>query len=253
MGRSGAAGAGLAVSWWVVGALCVAAFNGQSVSGEHASLRGTILDSRGQPIGGARVRIETHGCAVPIATATTDSAGAYSFVDLKTGAYDLAIVAGGSGDGAIRDVNIGRDVRLLLPNLKLKPGRGLIADCSTDDRSTTVAPLTQSARGSGLSGRVKDAAGEPVAGASIRLIQPGVGRVGETRTDHLGQFSFLGLAVSNNLMIEANADGFFLEQMTRMVVQAGWITEVPAFRLERCEAGCCQAVYKEVRVLGGCA
>lgn len=69
------------------------------------TLAGTVLDSRGQPVAGASVTIQTSDGLHPNAT-HTDADGHFQFARYKTGQYDLRASAGGAKSDWMRRVVI---------------------------------------------------------------------------------------------------------------------------------------------------
>ena len=110
-----------------------------------ASLEGVVLDSEGRPVHRARVEI-------PSSRGTTsDPAGRYEILDLETGPCE--VVASLLERGGI-----------LRTAVEIRPGRNRL-DLRFDP-------------GVEVSGRVVDSEGEPLPGATVRLLQPTVMREG---------------------------------------------------------------------------
>lgn len=120
-----------------------------SVEGqESASLRGTIRDTRGEPVAGATVRLHVKDATLTH-TAHTDPQGNYSFAELHGGVYVLQAAMGGYNDAEIPSLFLGaneaKNVDLaLLPADTKAPASQLTARAPEffDQPQFTVAGVT---------------------------------------------------------------------------------------------------------------
>src|SRR4029453_2155703 len=76
--------------------LCIA-----SAWAEPASIQGIVKDSKGQPIKGADVRVESRDGKQLFNTVKTDAKGHYISQGLKPGVYRVALVVNGAAKAAI--------------------------------------------------------------------------------------------------------------------------------------------------------
>ncbi|MFB9278048.1 carboxypeptidase regulatory-like domain-containing protein [Cohnella cellulosilytica] len=133
-----------------------------------AELPGSIAGTVSLPLPG--VLIELYNRAnLPLSSTYTDSAGRFRFDNLQVGSYVLT---------------------------------GSFADYTLDTAGVTVRPeqesevlLTLTPNPAAVSGRVVDPAGSPLAGASVRLIDPGETPRAVGQTDAEGRFAVGGLPV----------------------------------------------------------
>ncbi len=105
-----------------VAAICVLVVTSPITSGQavNATLLGTVMDSSGAVVAGAKVTITETKTGVSRTTTTNDS-GNYNFSDLAPGQYEVAVESQGFKK-AVRsavDVLVNSDVRV---NLTLQPG-----------------------------------------------------------------------------------------------------------------------------------
>jgi hypothetical protein len=141
----------------------------------RASLEGRLLDGDEKPIAGATLRLERSQRST-----ASDRVGAFSFDGLVPGRYRLTAAAPGYRA-------VARDLDLL----------------AGERRSLGVVRLSPAER---LFGEVVDAAsGEPVAGASIAVVEPAGG--GSARADEEGRFA-LAAGSASGLRLEIRAGGF---------------------------------------------
>ena len=131
-------------------------------------LEGTIVDAEGEAIRGARVRL---GAAMFVATPRTysDDDGRFVFEDVGDGTYELGARKRGFSEG-VREVAVS----------SREANETLVLDALVLERSMPV------------SGIVRDSAGDPVAGASIRweATEEGISGAhrGAAKSDEAGRF-----------------------------------------------------------------
>ena len=70
-----------------------------------ATITGTVLDPSGLAIPGARVDAVQRESGYKYQTQTNE-AGVYTLADLRAGAYDVSVIAGGFKDAVIKDVQL---------------------------------------------------------------------------------------------------------------------------------------------------
>src|SRR5215470_19758792 len=92
---------------------------GQAV---NATLLGTVSDSSGAVVSGAKVKVTEMRTGLE-RVSTTNSSGNYQFVDLPPGQYEVTVEQAGFKKAAQKgiDVQVNSDVRV---NLTLQPGAG---------------------------------------------------------------------------------------------------------------------------------
>lgn len=138
------------------------------------TLEGTIRDSAGQPVPGARVEARATMAVsmlwdptVGQASARSDAQGRYRLEGLEPALFTITAALAGVGQASRSNVRpVGR------VDLVLGPA-------------------------SGLTGEVVDAAGRPVAGAVVRAEKPPFGEGDADTTDALGRFLMPGLSPGN--------------------------------------------------------
>ena len=146
-------------------------------------IRGRVLSESGAPVRRAQVRIS--GPDIAGRTATTDADGRYEFLDLPDGRFTVSASKAGYVTvqyGQTRPREQGKPIEL--------------ADKQTLDKADLVM-----FRGSAITGRIVDEAGEPVADAVVTAMRSewaaghrrlvNAGRIGQT--NDLGQFRIYGL------------------------------------------------------------
>jgi hypothetical protein len=159
------------------------------------SLGGTIADSGGAPIPGARVTATSDSTGLSRET-TTNSAGLYDLNALDPGSYSIKVESGGAG-ASLRAVavDVGASVRV---NVNLSGQRSVEAV----DLSATSAVTTEPTASELLDERVIN--GLPIDGRRFQdfaTLAPGVQVLTQTR----GQLSFSGQrGVYSNVMVEGS-------------------------------------------------
>ncbi|HET7464831.1 MAG TPA: carboxypeptidase regulatory-like domain-containing protein [Longimicrobium sp.] len=122
-----------------------------------AALVGAVRGAGGEPAAGARVTVAWTGAAPGSATAVADAQGVYRACGLPAGVPLSVRVATADAAVTVSEVRVAAG----------RPGR---RDVTLPARRTASTPSGAATTGpSGVSGVVRDAAGRPVAGASVRI------------------------------------------------------------------------------------
>lgn len=173
------------------------------VLGSGGRIVGRVLDSAGKPVAGASVlRVETMamGYTPPGDDTVTDEQGRYAFEDLALRPGVIVIRA----KGWTVPFEAGHGMGMLgYPFLAPKPGQ-------------TVDMHPRLVRGQVMRGRVVNAEGEPVAGATIGLemsrgtaVSNDLVRAHDgARSDAAGRFDLMGIAAGTNLKLSIQAEGY---------------------------------------------
>jgi Carboxypeptidase regulatory-like domain len=159
---------------WLVGFIALATLlliTPRLRADDAGSITGTVQDPQGAIVAGASVSVVSEATNVRHAT-TTDPNGAYSFVDLPVGSYDVDVEAVGfkhyRRTGVVLDAN-----RALAVNVSLVLGDR--SETIVVTQSTVSADLVDTQLGEVISGRNVDAV--PLNGRSftdLLALQPGV-------------------------------------------------------------------------------
>ncbi len=160
-------------------------------------LTGRVIDgSTGRPLPGAQLALDGG------TSNSADSAGAFSFPAVPRGAHSLGLSAPGY---------VSRDYRI-----QLDPGMsGVLGDLLLYPSPTVTMPTTLT-----LNGQVVDSvSGQPLAGASVRLVETGA----TMAADAEGQFRLSGLRLTD-LHLDITAEGHVAEQFTLTVEAFGEVS-----------------------------
>ena len=153
------------------------------VLGQGASVHGTVRDSRGAPVPGARVYCGERGTFACLATAA-DGAGQYLLAGLPAGAQDLTALG---ADGATQST------RLRLPEGGVAEWHPLLADLA--DTAT-------------LHGMLTDPRGQPLAGWQVQAVDLGTdGRSVASTARPDGRFMLPGLSPQATVQLRARRPG----------------------------------------------
>lgn len=175
------------------------------------TLAGTITNGT-QPVSGAGVAIQQGG--VTVATATTDSAGAFS-VKLAAGTYDVVVTASGYQQGS-------------------KTGVAVVSDQTT----TISLTLTAVPPGSILGLVTLQGSTDPIAGVTINLVSGGAALLSTTTaatTSTSGSYSYnykLDNVPAGTYDVQVTATGYSVSPRTGVVVTSGQITGNINFALQ---------------------
>jgi protocatechuate 3,4-dioxygenase beta subunit len=160
--------------------------------------RGRVLDTKGQPVAGAQVRVALHesgarairvqmrmlGMDREKPDAITAADGGFLVKGLEEGDYTASVARDGFSRKAVPGLPVKAAGENLWPPISLSPG---------------IA----------LAGLVRDSAGQPIAGAQILGIDPGAGtRPMDTMSGSDGRFRLEGLAADRPLMLNVTAEGY---------------------------------------------
>src|SRR5579875_3947108 len=78
--------------------------------------------------------------------------------------------------------------------------------------AAAAVPAVAQETSSSISGRVLDAAGQPVAGATVQIVHEPSGTTKTTTTDASGRYSAQGLRVGGPFDVKATKDGSQIDQ-----------------------------------------
>jgi hypothetical protein len=191
-GRAGAAPAPVAV---VAGEIARGA---EIRLGAAAALDAEVALAAGGPLAGAQVALFAHGAREPVARVVAGRDGRATLAGLPPGVYDVRAAAPGASPALLAGVTLTAGARF---------------------------PLRIALAGTGaLEGTVLDAAGRPLAGARVRIVQRGDGIVAapplEARSDFEGRFRIEGVEVGRAEVV-ARQEGVLVGASRAVRVAAG--------------------------------
>ena len=165
--------------------------DGRDVLGvRHMAVRGTVYDSvAAAPLAGARVFLSG-----TVYAALTDSAGRFEITGVPEGDYTLSF-----NHPVLRELDV---VPATAP-MKLVVGRDGEASLAVPSLGTLAAARCPVGQGAVI-GRVRDGAGEPVAGARVRASWGSAGGV-EVQTDARGFYAACGIPAGERVALRAEA------------------------------------------------
>jgi hypothetical protein len=214
-------------------------------------IRGSVVDSSGQPVVLSSVTITHTGGASPVALpGRTESSGAYRFLVVPAGEYDLTIRSSWFYETTIKAVRLGTEEVRIVPTIQLD-FIGL-ADCGASEIRPLHYRLSNDAGTGSLSGIILDSQGKPIAEATVVLYTHNSGKLGTTKSGSSGGFSFKGLPPQNQYWISISAEGYFADELLGLAVQSG-LDAAHTKTLESCAPGRCQPHLKSIRVFPACA
>jgi len=200
------------LAWLLAGAFCVAA--AAQTATVSASLAGTVTDSSGAVIAGAKVRL-LNTATNQVRTFSTDALGAYHATDLAIGTYEVRVEQAGFTTYLHQGVNlsIGQTIRLDITLV----AQGVSAEVTVNEQPPAIDP-TQTASASIIdTERIEELPVRSRNYLNFVLLAPGVAASTEQSTAYPNSqqqdsgFTFGGLrARSNNLSIDGvdNNDEF---------------------------------------------
>jgi hypothetical protein len=209
------------------------------------------VDSSGHPIVLSSVTItHTGGDALFPQSGRTEAGGAYRFMAVSPGEYDLTIKKSGFYEATIRAVRLGTSEVRIVPTIQLE---WIPIYCEGSNESRPLHYRLSDVLGTGaLSGIIHDSRGSPVVEATVVLYGHGSGKLGTTKSNDIGGFSFNGLPPGAQYWISVSATGYFEDELTGLRVQPG-LDPVYTKTLEACAPGRCQPNLKTIRVPPPCA
>src|SRR6478735_5347963 len=101
--------------------ICIAALAVSSAWAQVAGrLSGTVVDPSGAAIPGASVNVYVTGGKDPLLRAASNEGGAFSFVTVRPGVYDVAVEAKGFGKLLLHQVTVSPVQETTLPAIRLE-------------------------------------------------------------------------------------------------------------------------------------
>jgi uncharacterized membrane protein len=172
--------------------------------GTKGSVTGRIVDERGKAVAGARVHAEAGGGAADV---TSDEKGGFR-IELDAGTYQLTITADGYGEVSLND------------SVRVEAGK--------QTRIKERIALRDLSQPSVVRGSVFSNEGRSLAGAKV-VLEPegGEGRKRklESRTDHMGIFTFRVPKGMGRYVVTASLDGYTPASQT-VEVSGGELTNI---------------------------
>src|SRR6516165_2531174 len=111
-----------------------------------ATISGRVTDSSGAIVSGASANLRLSGSETPLYVATTTSSGAYTFVSVNPGSYDLAITASGFQAVVVKDVLVapGQTIEVAETQLELARVEETVFVTAAESAGTTTGEVTSS-------------------------------------------------------------------------------------------------------------
>ncbi len=168
------------------------------------NLSGSVkVNGTGAPIDNVTIKI-TNTATGEAFTTTTNNTGAYSFVGLPAGTYNLAETQPAGYNDSIDSVGTGAatpgtGTNDAVTGIVLTPGQSAI---NYDFTETVIPPAS-------ISGSVKvNGSGDPIANVKVTLTNTATGVTTETTTDDTGAYSFTNLAPGTYTVKETQPSTF---------------------------------------------
>src|SRR5262249_52782078 len=122
----------------VLAALCLVLFAGQFLFAQvdQGSVTGTVTDSSGAVLSGAKVTLTNKDTGL-VLDSTTDDSGIFNFSPVRIGNYKLTVSAGGFSTAVQDNLQVNVQQRLSA-NIQMKPG-----STSENIEVTAAVPLMQ--------------------------------------------------------------------------------------------------------------
>ncbi len=161
------------------------------------TVTGAVVDGKGQPVSGAMVRAaaDAREMDAPPMGLTSDGDGRFTLYDVRPGLYVVEARAAGHPPGNVSDVRVTAGATTDVGTLRLRSG-GV------------------------LQGTVKDAAAEPIAGASVRVEADSYGPGLQTQTDAAGAFQISGLS-AGRVDVVAQHPSYAPARLTGVTIDPG--------------------------------
>jgi hypothetical protein len=161
------------------------------------TVTGAVVDGKGQPVSGAMVRAAADAREVdaPPMGLTSDGDGRFTLYDVRPGLYVVEARAAGHPPGNVSDVRVSAGATTDIGTLRLRSGGA-------------------------LQGTVKDAANEPIAGASVRVEADSYGPGLQTQTDAAGAFQIAGLS-AGRVDVVAQHPSYASARLTGVTIDPG--------------------------------
>jgi len=102
--------------------LCLALLACAAFSQDAARLTGSVVDSSGAPVQGAKVELSLTGTTTPLSRVLTNDRGLFTFPGLRPGSYELAVDAAGFRRQTVRDLRLETGRERSLNAVKLEIG-----------------------------------------------------------------------------------------------------------------------------------
>lgn len=164
----------------------------------RATLTGTVRSAEDQPIQHAQVWLYPAGWSQPVSFGFTSADGQFSLPYLAPGAYDLVVLADGYA-APVQSITVTGDVSL----------------------TVELAPSAAT-----LSGRALDAFAQPIAGATVTVLDAAGHVLGEAQTDATGEFQ-ITTAMGTGLTVRLACAGCAAVEVQGIVLLAGQTLDLP--------------------------